>query len=226
MKKDKIIVIYSTNLSNDEILTFNIHISKTIGCDHEIYWYINHNEFSLTEIYNKGIKEHNKENVLMVFIHHDIVFKTKNWGKLLLNKFNFSNYSIMGVAGTTNMSESGRWWDDRSKMVGIVEHTDGMKTWVNEYCKPFHGIKDVVLIDGLFMAVDCNDIEFYFDEDFKGFHHYDTSFCIENYLYNVKIGVVTDIRVLHKSVGMTNDQWEENRKLFVEKYGDELPINI
>jgi hypothetical protein len=30
----------------------------------------------------------------------------------------------------------------------------------------------------------------------------------------------------HKSIGETNEQWEENRKLFVEKYKSHLPIKL
>ena len=162
----------------------------------------------------------------MVFCHNDIVFKTKDWGKKLLAKFNNTHYEIIGVAGTTNMPESGRWWDDRSKMMGIVEHTNSLRTWVSEYCKPFGGVKEVCLIDGLFMAVDTSLIINQFDEDFKGFHFYDVSFCIPNYLDGNNIGVVTDIRILHKSIGMTNQQWEDARKQFQYKYSADLPINV
>ena len=110
--------------------------------------------------------------------------------------------------------------------MGIVEHTNGLREWVSEYSKPHFGIKEVCLIDGLFIAVDTSNITHQFDEDFKGFHFYDLSFCIPNYLDGVNIGIVTDIRILHKSVGMTNQQWEEARIQFAEKYKEELPIKV
>jgi hypothetical protein len=52
------------------------------------------------------------------------------------------------------------------------------------------------------------------------------SFCLPNFLDNVGVGVIYDVRVTHLSVGMTNEKWEENRKKFVEKYSNELPIDI
>jgi len=226
MKKKKIIVIFSTHLSEEENEKFVSHIDSTIGVDHSVHYYVNYNTHSLPEIYNKAIEEHNEEGAIMVFCHNDIIFKTKNWGKYLLAKFNHLDYQIIGVAGSTYMPESGRWWDDPSKMVGIVEHTNGLREWVSEYCKPFGGVKETVLIDGLFMAVDCNDIEDRFDEDFKGFHFYDISFCVPNWLDGVNVGVVTDIRILHKSVGMTNQEWENNRIQFVEKYKADLPLTV
>ncbi len=42
----------------------------------------------------------------------------------------------------------------------------------------------------------------------------------------VKVGVITNIRMTHKSIGQTNQQWEENRKLFEEKYKLHLPLKL
>jgi len=226
MKKTKIKIIFSTHLPEDENKKFVRHVNDTIGVDHSVYYYINHNQFSLPEIYNKAISEHNEENSIMVFCHNDITFKTQNWGKGLLAKFNNLDYQIIGVAGTTNMPESGQWWENRNRMMGAVEHTNGVRNWVSEYCNPFKGVKPAVLIDGLFMAVDCNDIVHDFDEEFKGFHFYDVSFCVPNYLDGCNIGVVYDLRILHNSIGMTNEEWDKNRLQFVEKYKDELPIDL
>lgn len=225
--KDNIVVVFSSHLSEDEDNKFIKHIEDTIGAKHKTVCYKNFNQFSLTQIYNMAIDEHNNENAIMVFCHNDIIFKTKQWGKDLLYKFNRFDYQIIGVAGTTYLEDNGIWWSDRTKMCGVVEHTNGLSTWVNEYAPEKKGfIKPVILIDGLFMAVDCNDIEHKFDEEFKGFHFYDLSFCFPNYLDGCNIGVTTDIRILHKSIGMVNQQWEENRKQFVEKYKDELPFSI
>lgn len=226
MKKN-IIVVFSSHLSEEENQKFSDHIGETIGITNTIICYKNLNQFSLSEIYNKAIKEYNNENSIFVFCHNDIIFRTKDWGKLLLTKFNTTNYSIIGVAGTTYLHNNGRWWEDRSKMHGVVEHTDGYNVWVSEYSKPIKGyITPVVLVDGVFIAVDCNNIEHQWDEVFKGFHLYDLGFCVPNYLDGCNIGVTTDIRILHKSVGMTNQEWEDNRLQFVEKYIDELPISL
>ena len=225
--KDKIIVVFSSHLGEEYDNKFIRHISDTIGVKHTAIACPNYNQFSLPEVYNLAIKENNAKNVIFVFCHQDIVIKTKNWGRLLLTKFNNSDYSIIGVAGSTLLESGGVWWTSRESMVGIVMHTDGVNTWVNEYSKPRAGhITPVVLIDGLFMAVDCNNIDYLFDEDFKGFHMYDISFCLPNVIAGCNIGVTTDIRILHNSVGMTNDQWELNRIQLVQKYKNELPISI
>jgi len=226
LKKTHIRLIFSSHLTVEENYAFEEHVRQTCGANVVPVCYVNHNEFSLPQIYNRAIDEHHKDDGIMVFCHNDIVFKTWDWGKKLLAKFNNTDYQIIGVAGTTNMPDTGRWWDNRSKMVGTVEHTNGLRTWVSEYCKPFGGVKETCLIDGLFMAVDTSNIEHRFDEDFNGFHFYDVSFCIPNWLDGVNIGVVHDIRILHKSIGMTNQEWENNRQFFVHKYGADLPIDI
>jgi hypothetical protein len=223
--KNKIIVVFSSHFGDEKNKEFIKHIDDTIGVNHEVVCYTNYNQYSLTELYNKAIKEHNEENAIMVFCHSDITIKTRTWGRLLLSKFNSTDFNIIGVAGTTYLGNDGCWWTDRTKMYGVVEHTNGINSWVNEYAVPRKGYtKPVILVDGLFMAVDCDNIEHQFDEEFKGFHLYDLSFCVPNYLDGCNIGVTTDIRILHQSVGMVNPQWEANKLQFVEKYKDELPI--
>lgn len=223
--KNNIVVVFSSHLTEEENQKFIKHIDTTIGVRHKVVCYPNFNQFSLPEIYNLAIKEHNNDDAIMVFCHNDIKIKTLGWGKILIKKFNNTDFQIIGVAGTTDLSETGRWWDDRSKMCGVVEHTNGITEWVSEYSKPRSGyIVPVVLVDGVFIAADCNELEHGWDEEFKGFHLYDISFCIPNYLDGCNVGVTTDIRILHESVGATNDQWEKNRIQFVEKYYHELPI--
>jgi hypothetical protein len=225
--KKKIIVVFSSHLTPEENTAFENHVKDTIGVDCDVKCYENHNQWSLSQVYNNAIKEYHDDEGIMVFCHNDIEFRTKNWGKKLLGKFNNLDYQIIGVAGSTYMPESGRWWDRRGAMVGIVDHTNGLREWTSEYSsEPYIGVKDVCLIDGLFMAVDTSDLAHFFDEEFQGFHFYDVSMCFSNVLDGINIGVVTDIRILHKSIGMTNEQWEENRKLFVEKYKNDLPFDI
>ncbi len=77
------------------------------------------------------------------------------------------------------------------------------------------------MVDGLFIAVDKTKIEERFDESVVGFHFYDVDFCYRNFQKEVSIGVVYDIRITHKSIGQTNEQWELNRRVFSEKYSEQ-----
>jgi hypothetical protein len=186
----------------------------------------NNGEYSLTEVYNKILLR--SHNDILVLCHDDIYFDSKNWGQKILNHFKRNpEYGILGLAGTTNMPKSGKWWEDFSKMKGIVNHEHGGKKWESKYsASSGNQIDDVVLVDGLFIVVNRKKIKENFNEGIKGFHFYDVDFSFRNYIKDVRIGVVYDIRVTHKSIGQTNEQWEKNREIFAEKYKDILPVKV
>lgn len=186
---------------------------------------INNGEKSLAKVYNEILEE--SETDIIVFCHDDIYFDTNSWYAKLMKHFEKSDYGIIGMAGTTSMPSSGQWWEDRRKMIGIVNHESGGKKWESKYSESLNNsITPVVVLDGLFIAVSKSRIKKKFNEEFVGFHFYDIPFCFENFLEGVKLGVITNIRITHKSIGATNEQWETNRKLFEEKYKDSLPVKL
>lgn len=232
LKKTNVVVVFSSHLGVEKNNEFIAHIHKTIGCIHSVICHENYNEFSLSELYSKDLAGYNSghrpehEQGIMVFCHPDIKFKTKNWGRILLNHFNNTNYGILGLAGTTYLGESAMWWEDRKTMYGIVNHTDGEREWESRFSPPIQGVQPVVTIDGVFIAVDPGKLEYGFDTNFGKFHFYDLGFCVPNYLEGVDLGVISTIRIVHSSVGMTNDDWESNRVKFAEQYKDELPLAL
>lgn len=216
-------LVYSTRKNKPE---FKEHIQNTCGVRNvEIIQIENDGVMSLTEAYNKGLKE--AKNNIIVFCHDDIIFETKNWGNKLIKLFNKNpEYGILGIAGTTDLID-GRWWTIKESMNGIVSHQHEGKKWTNYYSKDQgNKITDMVVLDGLFFAIDKTKIKHNFDEEFHGFHFYDLSFCFPNYLDGVKIGLTTQIRVTHLSIGQTNQQWEGHKIRFEEKYKDKLPIRL
>jgi hypothetical protein len=186
---------------------------------------INNGE-SLTKAYNRGLKQ--ATNDIVVFCHDDITIETNNWGPKLLKQFErHPEYGIMGVAGTKYLASSGQWWENKKKMYGRVAHTHEGKTWLSSYSEDMaHDIEETVIVDGVFFVVDKRKLKVDFNETVEGFHFYDVTLCLENYLQGVKVGVITTVRVNHKSIGMTNESWEANRLIFAEKFKDNLPINI
>ena len=220
--KNNIVVIFSSHRSEEQNQDFINHVKATIGVKHKTVCYPNFNQFSLPQVYNQAIKEQAEKDCVFVMCHNDIWFKTINWGKILLAKYNNSDYGIIGIAGSTFVPDTGRWWDDRSKMYGIVGHKNAVKEWVSEFSNEIRGIQPVVMIDGLFMSLDPDKIVKPFNENYEKFHFYDMPFCIDNYLEGVDVGVISQIRVLHESVGEVDAEWEANRLKFIEEYN--LPI--
>lgn len=216
-------IVYSTPKSNYRTKDY---LSKSSGVyPVEVIEIENPGIMSLTQAYQKGLME--AQNDIIVFVHDDVHFQTEKWGKKLIKMFNESDFGIIGLAGTTDFPASGQWWENRKKMVGIVKHTDGKKTWENKYSGAFpKQILPTVNVDGLFIAVNRKKIKYEFDVNIPGFHFYDVDFTVGNFVKGVKIGVTTDIRVIHRGLGETNQEWDINRKSFLEKFKDNLPVKV
>lgn len=214
--------------SKNDLTEFEKHVNQTCGLHNKVQFIGIHNEgtLSLPEAYNYGLKT--ATNDIVVFMHDDITIETKQWGNKLLKLFNDNpEYSILGVAGSKYMPESGRWWENPKKMYGRVQHTHEGKTWLSSYSDDLgKEIEETVIVDGVFFAVDKTKIAFGFDESYAGFHFYDVSFCFRNFLSGKKVGVTTIVRVNHRSIGMVNEAWEANRVQFAEQYADTLPVNL
>ena len=218
-----ITVGYSTRESKPEFIEY---LKKSSGFKKiEVIEKINNGDKSLAQTYNEILSEAKTD--IVVLCHDDIYFDTNSWYHKLIKHFDKSDFGIIGMAGTTYMPQSGMWWEDRRKMIGIVNHESEGKKWTSKYADDLNNnIKQTVIVDGLFIAIHKKRIKHNFIEDFEGFHFYDIPFCFENHISGVKVGVITNIRITHKSIGQTNEQWEKNRILFSEKYKDNLPTKL
>ena len=214
-------VVISTRKIDDVYLN---HVERKFSHPKtQILVYENDGVSSLTEIYNIGLKE--AKNDIIVFMHDDLILETANITPKIVKLFQkHSEYGIIGIAGTDKLT-SGRWWDSRDNMFGVVGHLHEGKRHVNHYSKGsfVDVLKPVVVVDGLFFMVDRRRLKKQFNEEFKGFHFYDISFCYENFKEGVKVGVTTKISLTHKSIGMVNKQWEKNKLFFEALYEKELP---
>ena len=239
--KTKVIVIFSTNRKEYEQKKFRKEIDNSIGLKKDLYQiivYDNHGDVSLTQAYNYAwnaltIQDKELSDYILVFCHHDIHFKTKGWGKNLLNIYNNNEVDIIGLAGTDTLYNHGVWWlDDTGKLTkknlwGKVWHTDSKKEWKSDFTadKKSEKLQPVVAIDGVFMVVNPTTC-FKFDEDFDGFHYYDISFCVDNFLFGKKIAVTETIQIVHESGGVLSEAWEKSREKLVYIYEKNLPIKI
>jgi len=222
-----ITIIYSTHKDKEYNDKFNNHLILTSGLQWvQVLPYENHNEYSLSELYNKGIKDAKYD--IVVCCHNDITLE-KNWGKKLLEDFtNNPQFGIIGKAGSCYFPESGVYWEKmKQTMVGQVYHQpEGMKKWLSMYSPKLPFLVPVVTIDGLFISFDKTKIKHTFDETIGKFHFYDHGFCVPNYLDGVKIGVTSSFEITHQSVGRPNQEFYESKELFVKKYKENLPLDL
>jgi len=222
--KESVSVVISTRKIDE---SYREHVRKMFSQpDTEILMYENDGEMSLTQVYNKGLKE--SVNDIVIFMHDDLILETPNMTPKIVKLFEkHLEYGIIGIAGTDKLT-SGMWWQNRENMFGVVGHIHEGKRHVNHYSKGVFNdvLKDVVIVDGLFFMVRKSLLKKEFNEQFEGFHFYDISFCVENYLEGIKIGLTTKFGVTHKSIGMVNKQWEKNKLFFEAIFDKTLPLVI
>jgi glycosyltransferase involved in cell wall biosynthesis len=218
-----ITVGYSTRKHNPEFIEY---LKKSSGFKKiNVIEKVNNGEKSLSQVYNEILEE--SQTDIVVLCHDDIYFDTTSWYSKIVKHFEKGDFGILGVAGTTSLTDSGRWWDEKRKMVGIVNHEHEGKKWESRYSESFeNGVCETLIVDGLFIALHKKRIKKNFDESVNGFHFYDVTFSFSNHLEGVKVGVITNIRITHKSIGMTNEKWDENRIIFADKFKDNLPIRL
>ena len=222
-----ITIVYSTHKDAVYNAKFKEHLSKTIGVkEFEILEYINHNEYSLAQVYNKGIAA--AKNNIIVCCHNDIKLEN-GWGKRLLADFEANpDFAIIGKAGSCYFPESGVYWERMQQtMVGqVYHHPPGQKKWLSKYSAKYPYLIPVLTIDGLFMAFDKTKINHGFDEAVGKFHFYDHGFCLYNYMSGVKIGVTFSFEITHESVGQPNSEFFNTKDEFVKKWKHVLPLDL
>ena len=205
-------------------LEFRDYIEKSCGIKGVVVIpFENPGTHSLSEVYNILLEK--SSNDIVILCHDDIYFEKPNWGNKILKHFKRNpDYGILGVAGSRYMPKSGMWWEIPTEMFGVVNHEHEGKKWTSKYSEPIgNKIDDTILVDGLFIAINKNNLSKTFNEDVKGFHFYDVDFSYRNFLDGVKIGVFYDVRITHKSIGMTNESWDKNRQQFIKTYSESMP---
>jgi len=222
-----ITIIYSTHKNKEYNEKFNTHLQTSVGLnDVQILEYQNNNQYSLAEVYNSGITESIYD--IIVCCHNDIKLE-KDWGKKLLEDYsNYSEFGVIGKAGSCYFPKSGVYWEKMfDTMVGQVwHHPEGQKKWINNYSPKLPFLIPVVTIDGLFISFNKTKIKHKFDETIGKFHFYDHGFCVPNYLDGIKIGVTSSFEITHESVGQPNQEFFISKDKFLEKYGDNLPLDL
>lgn len=229
IKKDKeITVVISSRKSDDESNAFIETIKNTVGCRANVIFVVNDNSMGLSQLYYSMMNNPQIESDIIVFCHDDIEFLKKGWGEELIRLFSKNRkFGIIGVAGSAEFDEKGAWWN-YSKKFGQVLHKHDGKSWLTAFSPLLNkDLEEVCVIDGLFIAVKRSRVTRNFDPNLPGFNFYDIDFCLANYLDGkTKIGVTTNIRLAHRSIGQLSENWYQNREIINEKYGDNFPITV
>jgi len=171
---------------------------------------------------------------IIVFLHDDVEVVGGNY-VAELNHWVDEGFSILGLAGAMRAQvRSPAFWHlmgGRNDMSGVSVYTNNQidpngKT-VNVPDKPFPimfgHLGEVVLLDGLFMAIALDRADaagWRFDEAFD-FHHYDIASCIRARDLGLRLRTVF-VPVVHWDTGLnrTDPAWAASNDRFVAKYGE------
>lgn len=187
---------------------------------------------SMTKKYNEGIKRIGKltKNDSVVFIHEDVNILDPHFeGKIAMIMASNPDIGVLGVYGTTQYAGGGWWSFERNTYaVGSIMQMvkDGRIYNMRDNLPPNMINKDIVTVDGCMMVVRADVLkQMQFDENIKGYHQYDNSFCLE-LLLNTKYKVaVCDVNILHASEGEPNEDWMNESMNLINRYKG-LGLNI
>lgn len=202
------------------------NVKATCGYNLHIVFLVNSGGTSLTKVYKDMLDQIDDE--IIVFAHDDIEFLRPDWGKELVRMFTqHKEFGIIGIAGSAEFDENAAWWQ-YNKIYGQVLHRHDGKSWLTAFSPLLDkDLEEVCVVDGLFFAVYKSRITKTFDTNFEGFNMYEIDFCLANFLDGkTKIGVTTNIRVAHSSIGETKENWFINRKKLNKKYKENYPIKV
>lgn len=225
--EDSIAVVVCSKDNNEIKKKVIEHIKDTCGCNAHTYFMYNPEGVGLSEIYQTMLSPEKCEYDIIVFVHDDVEFLRKGWGAEVLRLFNeHEDYGIIGVAGSAQFDSNGAWWQ-YDKKYGQVLHRHEGKSWLTSFSPLLEkDLQEVCVIDGLFMAVHRKRITKGFDTKVS-FDFYDIVFTIDNYLDGkTKIGVTTNIRLAHNSIGQMREGWYVAREYANEKYKEFYPIDV
>lgn len=205
------ISIVISTYNSDKFRIFAQGVEDTIGdTPYEIIKIDNPGIMGICEAYNRGIEK--AKYSYLCFCHDDIIFRTQDWGLVLINSFKQNKeIGLIGCAGSVYKAWVPSGWSSPPssflKKENLIQvKKDGTKI------KCSVGMSDnleaVVSLDGCLLCTkkEVTD-EFKFDDKtFRNYHCYDIDFSLQVFS-KYKVAVTKDILIEHCSDGSFSSGW-------------------
>lgn len=219
------------------------NVESTIGCEHE--WIIvdnSRNQYNIFQAYNEGVARSTGD--ILCFMHDDILFHTKNWGKIIECVFaDNGRVGAIGVVGAHLVPDvpAPMWAFQRVSTYKLYSKTNpsyneivdsGKNDGDNGYWfgnqqfsqgKPF---VQVANIDGLWMCFRHSlfDSIRWDDENYNGFHCYDADISMQINKTGYDIVVTNEVLIEHASPGTLDQKYFNATETWYKKWKNHLPI--
>lgn len=205
------------------------NVESTIGVPFQ--WIVidnSTNSYSIFSAYNEGIRK--SSFPYLCFVHEDVAFQTKDWGKTMCAHLSDPSVGMVGVCGSMYQSKVPASWGQFENTAYIVQSDKNRKLnkpIASEGYDERHE-KQVVALDGVFLAAPRTlfDHIAFDQETYGGFHAYDLDICLQSHNLGRRNLAINDLLLIHYSKGSHNRNWVENLLLFAEKWRECLPISV
>lgn len=202
------ISIIVSSYREEDFLKLEASIKATLGIPYELVKIENHNQFSLSEAYNRGAQ--NSRFDLLLFVHEDVTFDSQDWGGVLHGLFAKNpKLGLVGVAGALKKSALPTGWGTGTALFDRIHmiQSDGLKSSLHSTKIKDESSESVKVIDGVFLATTRKIWEeIRFDESLSGYHIYDIDFSLR--ITQKYLGLVSyEILLTHFSMGNYNSEW-------------------
>lgn len=210
---------------------FKNSVEETIGMEYEIVALDNRqNNYSITKCYNLGASKARGE--YLCFVHEDVIFSSKDWGRILVEKMKDQSTGVIGFAGAIVKTKTLSGWSvsrDYNRL-HFHESLDAKNNQAkfNLYNPDNLDFSPVVTLDGFCLAMRAKVWQKHqFDEHIlDGFHLYDLDISTSVFVAGLKNYVCNTIDITHLSRGAFNKQWFEYSSIYHDKWADFLPLSV
>lgn len=207
-------------------------IQESVGSEHQFVVVDTRPEnLNIFQAYDAGASE--AKYVTLCFIHEDArILSSGYWLRDVEKYFADPKVGVLGVAGSKDLTGTGRWWEGMgtpggNRLSGMAVHTTQESTWPNAY----GAFDQVLVLDGLCMIVRkslYDELKGYRYPDmppYVGYDFYDVDLTFRAHLAGYK-NYTLPLLVEHQSMGVPKETWFTNKELFVSKYRQYLPASV
>ena len=210
-----------TCLNNSATIKTILQYKKVSDCKIKLF---SSNRLGLSEVYNKSIDEFLEEDVILVFVHDDVIINDYFWARIV--RQGLKTFDVVGIVGNTRRIEKQAGWimldltgkcDSFDNLSGSIGQGKAFPpTKLDVFGEPY---KQCKLLDGVFLATTTTILrqtKLRFDGQFK-FHFYDIDFCRTAEEYNLTMGTIP-LSVVHQSYGSVNNEFYKSYELYLKKW--------
>ena len=208
------------------------NIAATIGVAHEIIVISNAKELGgMCAGYNTGAEKATYD--FLCFVHDDVEFLTKDWGKEVIAGFSQDNrLGLIGIAGSRYKSKTlSGWWTGlpEADCCSIFQRTPkGNNRKITLRPPGMDGkMIPVRTLDGVLLCMPKKVWQQYpFNTKLKGFHFYDLDISLR-ISQHYTVAVVYNIDLVHFSPGGFGDEWVQGAIRYHEQENEvALPCSV